>query len=247
MGTSVAGTPSTISAASLALVANSSASAPVIINAFLQQHRETEPDHLPQLLAVVGQAGCDLAGARRVEELGREREHVGEHALAKIRDHSLAHAHHQVEARPGCARQHARDRHHGGKRGIEQSRVAAAEPRVHHVTQSLAKHQDATRSDDERDQRRGNAPAIRNEELPEAQQVDQLALGRRYEGRGHCHAAILAPVTQRRSRSPQPRGQRITPSPRNLHLYAYQAAPASGATRSGERPGSTPPEPGARR
>ena len=154
IGTSVAGTPSTISAASLALVANSSTSAPAIISALRRSIEKPKP---------ITCRSCSLSLVRReaISPVRAESKNAGDSVrtcantrLAQVGDHALADAHHEVEARPGRARQHDGDRHHGGERGIEQARVAAAEPGVHHVAQSLPQHEHAAGRDDQREQAR---------------------------------------------------------------------------------------------
>ncbi len=116
-------------------------------------HRQAVADHLLQQRRVVGEARDHLAGARRVEERGLEREDVVEHRAAQVRHHALAGRHHQVEAEEGRDRERERDRDHRAERLVEQPRVAAAKAVVDHVLEALAQREHATGRDHEGDER----------------------------------------------------------------------------------------------
>ncbi len=89
----------------------------------------------------------------------------------QVGDHALAGAHHQVEAQPGRAGERGGEHQQRHQRLVEQARLAAAETAVDHQAQPLAERQHAARGDDQGEQRRGDAPAIRREEAREPRRV----------------------------------------------------------------------------
>ncbi len=117
------------------------------------EHGQAVADHLLQQRGVVGQARDHLAGARRLEIAGLEREDVVEHGAAQVGDHALADAHHQIEAHEGGRGEQRRHPDHRGQRRIEQLRVGAAEALVHHVLQAPAEREHAAGGDHQRAQR----------------------------------------------------------------------------------------------
>ena len=75
-----------------------------------QRLRQTGADHRLDHRGVAGQAREHLAGARRLEERGRQADHPIVHLLAQIGDHPLAEPRDQIGARErGCGEHHDHD------------------------------------------------------------------------------------------------------------------------------------------
>ena len=106
----VAGTPSTISAASLTLVRNSSTSAPSIMSPLRRNIEKPKP--ITCRICSVSLVRREAISPVRAESknAGVRVEHVREHRFAQIGDDALADAHHEVEAHPRRAREHDGDR-----------------------------------------------------------------------------------------------------------------------------------------
>ena len=107
IGTTVAGTPSTISAASLGLVRNSSTSAPSIMSPLRRNIEKPKP--ITCRICSVSLVSREAISPVRAESknAGDKRQHVANTALAQVGDDALAHAHHEVEAHPRRAGENA--------------------------------------------------------------------------------------------------------------------------------------------
>ena len=143
--------------------------------AVAQQHRQAEADDLAQLLAVVGHARHDVAGARGVEECRRQCQHMGKHRTPQVGNHLFTRAHHQIKTGIGRNSEHHRNRNHAGQRGIEHRRIAAAETGIDDKTQALAQRQHRTGCHQQRHQCHRDARAIRQQEAQQSPQLRDIA------------------------------------------------------------------------
>ena len=83
-----------------------------------------------------------------------------EHRAADVGDDALAGAHHQVKAQPGCHGKRDSDGDGAGERLVKKPRIAAAEAGVDDVLHALPEGKPATRGDQQRGERRGEARPV---------------------------------------------------------------------------------------
>ena len=175
--------------------ANSSTSAPTIISELRRNIEKPKP--ITCRICSVSLVRREAISPVRAESknAGESVEHVREHRLAQVGDDALAHAHHEVEAHPRRAREH--DGRPRRRRRAPRSAAAGRRCRNRRPPRAAAPGPARARSSPRRrsaHERAGDAAAVGTEKAAEAQEMDEIALGRSNERRSHSHAAILASV-----------------------------------------------------
>ena len=143
-----------------------------------QRKRKSVADDRLEQGRVVGQAGDHFACPDGFEIARGEPQDVVEHRAADIRDHALAGAEHQEEARVRRKRKQRGQTEHCDQRTIEHFGTGRGKAGVDHIAQALAEREHARGSDQQGAHRARDAQPVGREEPRQADELREVPAAR---------------------------------------------------------------------